>query len=46
MKSEEITPEETLEYAIEQLDDARFAFAAFVDAFKRYMDERGLNKDD
>lgn len=45
MKEDEVKPEETLKYALEQLEDAKFAFASFVDAFKRYLKggENGTN---
>jgi len=36
--------EETLKDAIEFLDTAKFNFACFVDAFKRYLIKSGLLK--
>ena len=38
------TPEEELNYAIEELENFKFHFACFVDAFKRYLEKAEILK--
>lgn len=40
----EKTPEEALKEAIEFLDTAKFNFACFVEAFKRYIEKLNIIK--
>lgn len=40
------TTHEELEYCLDQLEDARFAFACFVDSFKRTLEKAGIIKHD